>query len=315
MNRFGFGLALVLCLSPLCFARIAHAQSAENKAAAEAMFAEGRRLMDQGKYAEACKKLEGSQRLDPGAGTLLNLSACYEANGQTASAWATYKEAAVAAQARHPDWAQQATSKIAALEPRLSTLTILVDKPVDGLLVTRDGVKVEATTYGIAVPVDPGPHAIEASATGFRTARVEVTIGASKDANSITLPALVPGESSKPGGGGSGSGMRIAGIAAIGVGVVGLVAASVAGVVALGKKNDASLSCGPDFKVCSTGGKALVDDAKATGVVSTIGFIAGGVLVAAGVTLILVAPKGEKKVEASLGAPGAQLGLTLGGTF
>src|SRR3977135_4425171 len=102
MNRFGFGLSLVLCLSTLCTARrIAHAQSAENKAAAEAMFTEGRRLMDQGKYAEACKKLEGSQRLDPGAGTLLNLSACYEANGQTASAWATYKEAAVAAQARH----------------------------------------------------------------------------------------------------------------------------------------------------------------------------------------------------------------------
>src|SRR6185436_11342970 len=114
------------------------------------------------------------------------------------------------------------TTKVAALEPHLSTLTILVDKPVDGLLVTRDGVKIEATTYGVAVPVDPGPHAIEASAPGFQTAHVDVTIGASKDAKSITLPALVAGESSsKPGGGGGGSGMRIAGVAAIGVGVVG----------------------------------------------------------------------------------------------
>src|SRR5579883_1765226 len=74
----------------------AGAQDASNKAAAEALFRDGRALYDQGKYPQACAKFAESQRLDPAPGTLLNLGGCYEKNGQTASAWATFKEAMAA---------------------------------------------------------------------------------------------------------------------------------------------------------------------------------------------------------------------------
>src|SRR5450432_3316906 len=111
-------LTCVITLAAVLGAPIsAFAQSADNKVQAEALFEEGRQLMDQKKYEEACKKLEGSQKLDPGAGTLLNLAACYEQNGQTASAWVTYKDAAAASAGRHPDWMQQANAKAAELEP------------------------------------------------------------------------------------------------------------------------------------------------------------------------------------------------------
>src|SRR5271154_1822433 len=85
----------------------AHADGASSKAAAQALFEEARQLMIDGKFGEACPKLEESERLDPGAGTLLNLGHCYEKNGQTASAWVTYKDAANAADLRHrSDWAR-----------------------------------------------------------------------------------------------------------------------------------------------------------------------------------------------------------------
>src|SRR3954468_2190760 len=73
------------------------AQDASSQAAAQALFEQARKLMADGKFPEACPKLAESQRLDPGAGTLLNLGHCYEKSGRTASAWVTFKDAAAAA--------------------------------------------------------------------------------------------------------------------------------------------------------------------------------------------------------------------------
>jgi len=68
-----------------------------DKAAAQTLFDEGRRLMAAGKLADACPKLAESQKLDPGVGTQFHLSDCYERFGQTASAWAGFLEVAAAA--------------------------------------------------------------------------------------------------------------------------------------------------------------------------------------------------------------------------
>jgi hypothetical protein len=45
----------------------------EDKAAATTLFKQGRELMEAKRWSEACRKLEESQRLDPGGGTLLNV--------------------------------------------------------------------------------------------------------------------------------------------------------------------------------------------------------------------------------------------------
>ena len=71
--------------------------SLADKAAAQSLFDEGRKLMSAGKYADACPKLAESQKLDPGVGTQFHLADCYEKLGQTASAWAGFLEAASAA--------------------------------------------------------------------------------------------------------------------------------------------------------------------------------------------------------------------------
>src|SRR5579884_2436455 len=110
----------------------ASAQEQSSEAAATALFDQGRSLMQQGKYADACPKLAESERLAPSGGTLLNLADCYEHTGQTASAWAAWKDAAARANAAgKADVEKRALARAAALEPNLAKLAISVDTASD----------------------------------------------------------------------------------------------------------------------------------------------------------------------------------------
>ena len=129
---------LAFALGPLT----AHAQTAEDKAAAEALFDEGRTLMEKGDVAGACRKFEESDRLDTAPGTLLNLAGCYERLGKVASAWATYRRAAPLARERGQTEREKfARTRATELEPRLPRLRILVpdQSKVEGLTIARDG--------------------------------------------------------------------------------------------------------------------------------------------------------------------------------
>ena len=59
---------------------------------AEALFDQGRKLMEAGDYEQACPKFVGNQRLDPTSCTLLNIGTCYENLGRTTSAWTAFKD-------------------------------------------------------------------------------------------------------------------------------------------------------------------------------------------------------------------------------
>ncbi len=321
MRRSLTALAFVAAICP----GIALAQSAADKAQAQALFDDGRHLMEQGKFAEGCRKLEGSQKLDPGAGTLLNLAACYEKNGQIASAWVTYKDAAVASGDRHPDWAKRANDKATQLASGVPKLTIAVTDPASGLVVTRDGETVSPSAFSSELPIDAGPHTIEARAPGHKpfTQTVDVPKGGAK---TVTIPALdtdaTPIDTGRPtqltafdAPTKGNKTQLIIGAAVAGVGVIGLGVGAVFGIVALGKKSDAAANCTADYARCNATGVGQVDDAKSAGTISTVALIAGGVLVAGGLVVALTAPKSETSVRASLGAPGAPAGVSLGGSF
>ena len=185
LGILGLGLVVV---------RPAEAQSATDSAAAQALFEEARTLLKAGRAAEACPKLEESQRLDPGSGTLLNLARCYEQMGRVASAWNKYLEAASsAAAAGNAARESEARQRAAALRPRLPKLVITVAseaKDTPGLVVTRDGERVGAAQWGLAIPADPGDHTITASAPGRATWQAVTAVSGVGTTVAITVPAL-----------------------------------------------------------------------------------------------------------------------------
>src|SRR5262249_2265450 len=93
-TRWALGMATLFWLSS---ATAAFAQA--DPASAQTLFDQAKQLMADGKYRDACPKLEESQRLDPGPGTLFQLASCYEKIDRTATAWAAFLEVAAAAKA------------------------------------------------------------------------------------------------------------------------------------------------------------------------------------------------------------------------
>jgi hypothetical protein len=310
-----FALAC-LAASALC-ARGTQALAQDNSAALEALFAEGKKLVKEGKYAEACPKFLASYNLENRSGTLLNLADCYEHAGLLASAWARWVEAkAVAGRANQADRVQLATQRAAALEPKLSKLTIKVANPVPGLAVLRDGVAVAAAVYGEALPVDGGKHTIKATAPDHKEWISEVTIADGADLKVVEIPALaeqavapppLPTPEPPPAEGHRVGTRTIVGLATAGVGVVALGVGSYFGFAAIGLKNKSNDGlCSAATNDCNEP-QGVTDrtDALHDATASTALLVAGGVAVAGGVVLWLTDSSG--KSQASVGFDGRVL--------
>jgi hypothetical protein len=174
----------------------ASAQSGELEAlsSAQAIFDSAERLIAEHRYEEACPKLEEVVRLVPsGVGARMTLAKCYEAAGRLASAWAAYVLTRNAASAAgQPERAKAASERAAALRPRLSTLAVVVPPSLGGLPgleIKRDGKVLSRAEWSIAVAVDPGTHAVEATAPNKDPWRAAEDVKGEANAASITLPA------------------------------------------------------------------------------------------------------------------------------
>jgi len=191
MGRWACALTSVVSLA--LTTRLAGAQDATAEAAlAEALYRQGRALMNEGKVGEACSKFAESYRLDPATGALLNLASCHEAEGKLATAWLEFSRgASFARRDRRADRVRFAQERLAAIEPDLPHLTLVVPpaNDVPGLELRVDGVPVRAAARGVSTPVDPGDHTLEAAAPGRRAWSQQVTVARAANVT-FSVPTL-----------------------------------------------------------------------------------------------------------------------------
>lgn len=258
---------------------------------ADALFQEGKQLLEQGKFLEACDKLAESDALDPAIGTLGLLAACHEQQGRTATAWREYGETAARAEAVGDERAAFARERVKALEPELPRLLVRLAKPHPNVMIYRNGIRLMPEDLGIVVPVDPGTYEIVVRwpdkpefratliATSRKTAELEVP-----DPDRTSTRGLV--HQDKPVIPTAPSPQRIGAIVAGGVGLVGF-GMSAAFAISAASKNSASIpieqSCG-SAATCQKG-KELREQAFAAATVANVGFGIG--VVGAGTALVL----------------------------
>ncbi len=305
IRRGSRSIALAVCLA-FSFCAEARAQPTDaDRALATELFDLGRELMAERRFDEACDKLEESQRLDPGGGTLLNLALCHEAQGRTATAWTELAEAlAVAERDGHRSRIALASEHIRALRPRLSRLAVIVpaSAAVDGLVVERDGTPLARAAWAVPTPVDPGTHRVSAHAPGRTPWSIDVDVGADAARRDVVVPVLevtppsrtatptvrrASREAPSPPAASPASPWRTVGWATGGLGVVLVGVGAYSGLVTLDKDGASDAAC---RKGCTDRGLELNDEAKTAADVSTVALAAGAAALAVGVWLIVTNP-------------------------
>ena len=339
-----FGLALVVSCTLVAAAGPARADDGDHQKAAAA-FKVARTEIAAGNCAAAVPKLEESLAYEPSVGAHLSMADCYE-QVDLLAAWKQLEDAASLAASKGDDRENIARDRAAALEPKLSMLRLVfapsasppdltaMEVHVDGSLV-----KPYVLRRGV-VATTPGTHQIEVAVAHKKPWRGQVvarTAGSSIDVD-VTLedegapvaaapvaptaaPAAAPATSppaaltDAP----APSGLRTGGLVAGGVGVAGLAVGGIFGILALTDNAHLRDACAGNVHQCVSDDPGHVTStqsgAKTAATVSTIGFIAGGVALGAGIVMFVAAPSTTHHLEVGAATVPGGGGLRLGGDF
>lgn len=303
------GGVVALCLVP----RVALAgEPAHARGRADELFKEGRALLDANKLDEACPKLAESQRLDPGAGTLLALALCHEGQGKTATARKELEEAArLGRSVGRNDLADAAEKRARAMEPQLSRLVVRMPEGGADYDVRCDGAAVDAETRGKPIAVDPGDHKIEVSARGKKSRTYSVRVSgagvleilvdpleesaapaasaAAKAAPAKAARVTPVSEPAVPPDSSSGGAQRAIGLTLGGIGLVGLGTGAYFTGRGFSQSAEAKRAC--PTTACPEGFADEANDrAKSSFAAGVVSVSVGTVLLATGVIVYLTAP-------------------------
>jgi hypothetical protein len=156
---------------------------------ARALFQEGRRLVSEGQYDQACPHFEKSLKLESGIGTRFNLADCWEHIGRTASAHELFL--AVATASRENGQAERervATQRAEALAPQLSRLQVKCDSSVTALRVSREGAALASKSWCEPTPIDPGRYTVASMSGDHELWKTQVIVPPQALTVLVTVP-------------------------------------------------------------------------------------------------------------------------------
>jgi hypothetical protein len=280
-------------------------------AMAEALFQQGRELLDRGELAAACAKFESSQASESSGGTLLNLADCRARQGKTATAWAHFVAAERLSELQgRSEQAAEARRRRTELEPVLSTLTVHVANAPPGLEVRVNGRALDSGSFDSRLPMDPGVLSIEFSAPERVPARVEAFLRSSAHHLVLNAPHLAARAAESPAPKRAPApvsapepprGSRTLAWVIGGFGATALAVGGTFGVLALSSNADAKNSCNQRTTRCPPESLSAAKDRDRQALISTIGVATGLVGLGVSGVLLLTAPSPADQSAARTG--------------
>lgn len=260
------------------------------------LYKQGRRLLAEGKWAEGCPKFDAIFATTPTPAVLINIGDCHAHDGKLATAYADYERARILNQGTQPverrlELEGEIQKQIIALLPRLPKLQVVVEKPIVGMTVRRDGQVLPPGAFGAELSVDPGAHEVTAEAPGFVAQKYAVSL-TEGEKQTVRVVLTAPPESVAS---------RYAG--AIAAGSVAVVLGGVTaglGAWTVSTHHDIVTRCAEGEQACKDEAAALQSRGTVTNVFLGL---AGAAAVTAGV-LVLVEGSKTPKVEVAVSGTG-----------
>ena len=301
MRRSSLLVAVALVLSAPAFERAASAQPAADQAGA---FAEAQKLFDAKDYAGALPKFKALADETKSPNARLYVARSLRELGRIAEAYdemeATVKDASARAEGekKYEKTRDAAAAELALLQGKIGKLTIAVADAPAGTRVTLNGTEVSAERLATPITVVPGPQRVEISGPGIETIRRDVDVNGGE---TKTLPVAVRATAETPEADTpkpqpetdtgkpattTGGELRIAGIVAGSLGVAAF--ATFAATAVLSDQRFATLEDECGGARCTDPKYAdVVDEGKTFELVANVTVIAGSVLVAAAIPMII----------------------------
>lgn len=269
--------------------------TAADRETARALMAEGREKREAGDLASALKAFTAADTIMRVTTTGIEVARTQERMGRLIEARETVQNVLrIPLQPSDPapflDARRAAEALDADLAKRIPSLVVEVTSELEGpITLTIDEQTIAPELIGIARKLDPGRHVVVARA-GDGEARAEVNVLASETKRvALHIAKAGPSVTSEPdaadadhGVEGSSRRIPVLSLVGFGVGAVGLVAGSAAGIISISKKDSATADC--VGKECPRSAEADLDSANTFATISNIGF--GVALAGAAVGLV-----------------------------
>ncbi len=305
-------LPVLLSVSP------AAAQDKKELSQARAQFQRAIELEQAGNYTTALEQFRdvGQVRMTPQV--RFHIATCEENLGRLVTALGGYQLAYADADSVGDDFKSEVDRAVTRLQAAIPKLVIERGAGAEAAEIQLDGVALGASSVGVPVPLDPGPHAVTAKAPGFLSFSQTVTIAENEEkkvnveltaepqeARVGTAPPVEVEKTNK----------KVVPYVIGGVGVASLIGSGVLFALRQSTLSDLKKKCGPDRDQCPNSAAGEVSNLGLYNVTAQVALGVGVVGVGTAITMLLLQKKHAPATTTSgmtflPSAPNSALGMS-----
>jgi len=311
-------------LSITLLARPAAAQDKKELSKARAQFQRAIELEQAGNYSTALEQFRdvGQVRMTPQV--RFHIATCEEKLGRLVTALGGYQLAFADADSVGEDFKAEVAAAVGRLETIIPKLVIVRGANAEAAEIQLDGVALGASSVGVPVPLDPGPHSVSARAPNSlpfsqtvtiaeneqKTVDVALTLEPEEARPSVGVGATPPVEERNP---------RLIPYVIGGVGIASLIGSGVLFGLRQSTLSDLEDQCGPNHDACPSSAAGDYSNLKLYNVTSQVALGVGVACVGTAVTMLVLQRKHAPSTTTGMtllpSAPNSLAGVSWAGRF